>query len=247
MRSTILMVAALVLLPQIAHAEELFVSAFDLRGAQTAKGVVIWSHGLASWMQIDAALSKSPEYLTLLHDNGWDVIRYQRTSTSARDLEGNAKHLAAEVDVLKAQGYAHVVLAGQSAGAMISLMAAGKTTNAHAVIALAPACCGADRQSWQFNRNAGMLVDAEDDIHRGRVMVAFWLNDPYDPDRRGPVAERTFTGHNVAHLVLDHPTGTDGHKWGNGKSFVERFGKCVLDVVGDDPMPKQSECEGTAE
>ena len=30
-------------------------------------------------------------------------------------------------------------------------------------------------------------------------------------------------------------------------TFVERFGECVLDVVGDDPMPKQSECEGIAE
>jgi pimeloyl-ACP methyl ester carboxylesterase len=247
MLDKILLAVALVLPPQLAQAEEQFVPAFDLHGPQTAKGVVIWSHGLASWMQIDAALSKSPEYLTLLHDNGWDIIRYQRTWPSASDLERNAKHLAAEVDALKAQRYANVVLAGQSAGAMISLMAAGKTTNVHAVIALAPACCGVDRQSSQFNRNADMLVAAEDDIHSCRVMVAFWLNDPYDPDGRGRVAERTFAEHDVPHLVLDHPAGTDGHKWGNGKFFVDRFGKCLLDVVNEGPMPKQAECEGGAE
>jgi hypothetical protein len=242
----LLTVGAVALLPTIADAAERFVPAFELKGPQTAKGVVVWSHGLSAYMQPDASLGAAPEYVSMLHDSGWDIIRYNRPSGAASDFWGNSKHLAKEADDLRAQGYHAVVLAGQSAGALISLMAAGKTQNAYAVIALAPACCGVDRQSWQFTRNFGMVSDAVADIEHSRVMIAFWQNDPYDPEGRGSDAEKTLSKHNVPHLVLDHPVGTDGHRWGNGTVFVERFGACVLRIMSDDAMPSLAECDGRA-
>ncbi len=176
----------------------------------------------------------------MLRDAGWDVYRLDRPPQGETPDVSSAALLSGIAE-LKARGYRKIVLAGQSAGAWISLITAGRTSDVYAVIANAPAYYGVDRP--RYTMNASALYDYLDRIKSGRVMVSYFADDPYDPGGRGARTDEILTRHGVLHLVIDTPEGFRGHDSGNSGLFYRRFGPCVLAMVGDGPVPQRGDCE----
>ena len=90
-------------------------------GPAKAKGVVVWSHGRS--INAEDSQSPTPAYLQALRDDGWDVMRFDRLSRGDT-LTDSTKRLVDHAAALKQKGYKQVILAGQSFGAFLALMAA---------------------------------------------------------------------------------------------------------------------------
>jgi pimeloyl-ACP methyl ester carboxylesterase len=136
-------IAAAALSLEMSAAQAQLVPAQDaasLVGAKRAQGAVIWSHGRS--LEQEVSLDPTPEYIGAFRAAGWDTFRPNRPSITDT-LTESAAALAVEAEVLKHRGYRRVVLAGQSFGAFISLIAAGHSDAVDTVIGTAPAA------SWQ--------------------------------------------------------------------------------------------------
>ena len=108
-----------------AAAQDMLVPAQDeasLLGGERAQGAVIWSHGRS--LQKECSLVPTPDYISAFRAAGWDTFRLNRPSV-IDNLPDSAATLAQEAEDLKHRGYRRVVLAGQSFGGFISLIAAG--------------------------------------------------------------------------------------------------------------------------
>src|SRR5690242_8097374 len=86
------------------------------RGPATAKGAVIYSHGLASDTE---AAGATPFVVDALQEGGWDVFRLQR-QRAGDTLESATEALIAAMQRLRGDGYTRLVLVGHSFGAWIS-------------------------------------------------------------------------------------------------------------------------------
>ena len=243
-RALVLLVLGALLLPRLAAAGDVTLEpaypATPLNEPAAATGAVIWNHGMNFLYGAEGAEAPVPVFLTLLRDAGWDVFRLLRPRIG-EEPRRSAAALAATAARLKQQGYRRIVLAGQSAGAWLSLMAAGESNDIHAVIADAPAYYGTDHPTYL--KNGFVLFDHIDAIRRGRVMISYFADDPYDPGGRGSRSDALLAAHDVPHLVIDRPEGFSGHGSGNTGLFLRRFGACVLAVAGDGPMPTRAGCE----
>jgi pimeloyl-ACP methyl ester carboxylesterase len=212
-----------------------------LLGPQNAQGAVIWNHGTSTYYAaLDSSKSEMPSFVTLLRDDRWDVFRLDRPPAGESPISSTEALLAA-VRQLKTQGYRRIVLMGQSAGAWIALIAAGKSADIYAVIATAPAYYGVDRP--RFTMNASALYDYLDDIKSARIMITFFAEDPFDPGGRGAKADQILTRHGVPHLIVDRPDGLIGHGASSSALFYHRFGSCLRAMVGDGAVPERRDCE----
>ena len=111
----------------------------SLLGGERAQGAVIWSHGRSR--QTECSLAPTPEYIGVFRAAGWDTFRLNRPRIADTQAASGAA-LADAAEALKHRGYRRVVLAGQSFGAFISLIAAGLSDAVDAVIGTAPAAYG---------------------------------------------------------------------------------------------------------
>jgi dienelactone hydrolase len=211
-----------------------------LKGPRAAAGAVIWSHGINFLYGTEGAEAPVPVFVTALRDAGFDVFRLLRPRMAEEPRTSTAE-LVASVARLKQEGYGKIVLAGQSGGAWLSLMAAGRSGDIYAVIANAPAWYGTDHPTYL--KNSYILLDYIEDIRHGRIMISYFKDDPYDPGGRGPKSEEILSRYQVPHLVIDQPDGFSGHSSGNRSLFLRRFGACVLAVAADGPMPTRQGCE----
>jgi pimeloyl-ACP methyl ester carboxylesterase len=140
-------------------------------GPAKAKGVIVWSHGRS--INAEDSESPSPAYLTALRDDSWDVMRFDRMS-HGDTLSDSTKRLVDYTAQLKHDGYKQVVLAGQSFGAFLSLMAADSSSDVDAVVATAPAAYGSFDDfydSWRLN--ATRLYPLLERVKRARTRRAF--------------------------------------------------------------------------
>lgn len=212
-----------------------------LLGPQKAQGAVIWNHGTSTYYAaLDSSKSAIPSFVTLMRDDHWDVFRLDRPP-EGESPNTSTEALLEAVGRLKTEGYRRIVLMGQSAGAWISLIAAGKSTDIYAVIATAPAYYGVDRP--RFTMNASALYDYLDDIKSARVMIAFFNDDPFDPGGRGARADAILGRHGVPHLIVDRPDGLNGHGASSSALFYHRFAPCLRAMVGDGAVPERRNCE----
>src|SRR5436309_7212756 len=120
---------ALILAAPIAQAEMWLEPAFPkeaLKGPASSQGAFVWSHGAGGIFLTDASTYGPPLMTYLMRDKGWDVFAFKRTVASLAPLP-EARELVHQVATLKEKGYRRIVLAGQSAGAWISLVAAGNS------------------------------------------------------------------------------------------------------------------------
>jgi pimeloyl-ACP methyl ester carboxylesterase len=141
-------------------------------GPAKAKGVIVWSHGRS--INAEDSESPTPAYLSALRDDGWDVMRFDRLS-QGDTLNDSTKRLVEYTAQLKHNGYKQVVLAGQSFGAFLALMAADSSSDVDAVVATAPAAYGSFDDfydSWRLN--ATRLYPLLEQVKRARVMVFYF-------------------------------------------------------------------------
>ncbi len=210
------------------------------RGAEEAKGAVIWNHGLA---RLAEAAGETPFFVDHLQRAGWDVFRLQRRWASDRPEDSSAA-LIAEARKLKAQGYRKIVTAGQSFGGWISVIAAGKTKNLFdAVVATAPAAHGEVGVSTSWRLNADNLYDIAADMNPSRTLVFLFENDPYDPGGRGPKLDRILSDRGVPHAIVDRPPGFVGHGIGQSHAFAHVYGPCVVAFVEAPSIARNFSCD----
>jgi pimeloyl-ACP methyl ester carboxylesterase len=202
-------------------------------GAARAQGAVIWSHGRS--LQKECSLVPTPDYISAFRAAGWDTFRLNRPSI-IDTLQDSAAALAREAEGLKHRGYRRVVLAGQSFGGFISLIAAGRSDAVDAVIATAPAAYGSVQSNpWGYGLNATGLYDLLGAVRHARVALFFFDGDIFDPGGRAPIADEILRTRGLAHLVVDRPAGFPTHWASISPAFASQFGPCLIAFAAGEP------------
>jgi len=209
-------------------------------GPQKAKGAVVWSHGRS--INSEDSQSPTPAYLSALRDDGWDVMRFDRLS-QGDTLSESSKKLVEHVAGLKRSGYKRVVLAGQSFGAFLALMAAGASTEVDAVVATAPAAYGSFDDfydSWKLN--ATRLYPLLEQVKKARVMMFYFHGDDFDPGGRGERSRQILADRGLGHSIVDQPSFLTGHWASSTGLFMRRFGSCIRDFANSDGLAAEQPC-----
>ena len=108
---------------------------WSMRGPQLATGLIVWSHG---YMAGKNATESAPQsWIGRFTRLGYDLYRFDREWIA--DWASDATALADAVRKARAMGYRRVVLAGQSAGAWVSLAALQRGAPVDGVISIAAA------------------------------------------------------------------------------------------------------------
>jgi pimeloyl-ACP methyl ester carboxylesterase len=213
----------------------------SLLGPQRATGIVIWNHGRS--LNTEDYNSATPPYLRVLRDSGWDVLRFDRPR-DGDTLSGSTRRLVEIVAELKQHGYRQIILAGQSFGAFLALMAADDSDAVDAVIATAPAAFG-DFQGYYdtWRLNATRLYPLLDHIRRARVMLFFFHGDDFDPGGRGLESSSILSQHAVGFAVVDQPAYLVGHWISSSGAFLRRFGDCIRAFAADAGLRGELSCK----
>jgi pimeloyl-ACP methyl ester carboxylesterase len=209
-------------------------------GPGKAKGIVIWSHGRS--ITTEDSKSPTPVYLQALRDDGWDVMRFDRLSRGDT-LTDSTKRLVDYTAALKHKGYRQVVLAGQSFGAFLSLMAADASPEVDAVVATAPAAYGSFDEfydSWRLN--ATKLYPLLEQVRRARVMVFYFHGDNFDPGGRGDRSREILAERNLGFAVVDQPAYLTTHWAASSGLFLRRFGGCIREFANNDDLRGEMVC-----
>ncbi len=209
-------------------------------GPGKAKGVVVWSHGRS--ITTEDSKSPTPAYLQALRDDGWDVLRFDRLSRGDT-LTDSTKRLVEHTAALKKKGYKQVVLAGQSFGAFLALMAADASSEVDAVVATAPAAYGSFDEfydSWRLN--ATKLYPLLEQVRRARVMVFYFHGDDFDPGGRGERSREILAGRGLGYAVVDQPAYLTTHWAASSGLFLRRFGDCIRDFANNDDLNGEMAC-----
>jgi hypothetical protein len=210
-------------------------------GPDAARGVVVWSHGRSAFSEDSD--SPAPPYLLAFRAAGFDVLRFDRLR-DADTLEDGGDRLAREAEALAAAGYRRVVLAGQSFGGFLSLIAAGRTDAVDAVIATAPAAYGSFHDAHgTWLHNAHQLWPLLEGVRTARVLLAFFHGDEYDPGGRGARADGILAARGLPRLVVDQPADLAGHGAAGTGLFVRRFADCLVRFAERAPRPGDPRCE----
>jgi dienelactone hydrolase len=213
-------------------------------GPRQARGAVIWSHGRS--LREDS-LVPTPPYIAVLRQAGWDTYRFNRMR-QGDTLAESSQALVDAVGALKRQGYGRVVLAGQSFGAFLSLMAADASSEVDGVIATAPAAFGnfgGYYDSWR--KNASRLYPLLQQLQgHVRILLFFFHGDDFDPGGRGERSHEILAASHVNHLVVDQPAAFTGHVAAATPAFAEHFGRCIADFIAAEPGRPVGSCDQEA-
>ena len=202
----------------------------NLLGPGRAKGAVIWSHGRSS--QTECARTATPDYIEAFGNAGWDTFRLNRPR-SIDNLTDSGLALANAADALKQRGYRRIVLAGQSFGAFLSLIAAGRSEAVDVVIGTAPAAYGSTYSNpTGYELNATKLYESLAAVRRARIALFFFEGDVFDPGGRGLVADEILSTRGLAHLVIDRPAGLSTHWASADPAFATQYSTCLLAFAG---------------
>jgi dienelactone hydrolase len=213
----------------------------ELLGPERAKGVVVWNHGRS--INVEDADSPTPPYLRVFRDSEWDVFRFNRLR-DGDTLGASARRLVEHVAELRHKGYRRIVLAGQSFGAFLALMAADASEDVDAVVATSPAAFGNFDEFYDTWRlNAARLYPLLERIKRTRVMLFFFHGDDFDPGGRGERARAILSERQIGFSVVDQPAFLTGHWASSTGLFLRRFGTCIRDFIDDDKLEGERICE----
>lgn len=216
-------------------------AAYSLHDPALASGAVIWSHGRS--VNSEDSRSPTPPYIEDFRRQGWDAFRLNRMRASD-SLEAGSAALAHEAHRLKLAGYRRVVLAGQSFGAFISLMAADESDDVDAVIATAPAAFGAIHEPHAHYRlNASELYPLLQRLHHARVVLVYFQGDDFDPGGRGPRSQEILSEGHIPHLVIDQPPTLSTHWAASTRQFAAEFAPCITDFVSSNAIANSARCK----
>lgn len=221
----------------------------ETRGPDKATGVILYLPGTAGASRETARDNGAiPPYVRALNTMGWDVVR-GNVADSLRVSASRAGYVVTN-DLIKKlgdfrrQGYAKIVVAGQSAGAAEALeLVKRDNADLDAIIAAVPGCCGSrnnpdgtfnDRfeQNWTYYNKLinGMRRDR-------RVAVAFFSNDKFEPHDRKQISQQRFTAQNVPNFIIHQPYGILGHSGAWYTAFSHVYAQCLNDfLVTTDPI-----------
>jgi pimeloyl-ACP methyl ester carboxylesterase len=212
-----------------------------LSGPDHAIGAVVWNHGRS--INTEDSDSPSPPYLRALRDAGWDVLRFNRPR-DGDTLTASTRRLVELVAQLKRKGYRRIVLAGQSFGAFLALMAADSSEDVDAIVATAPAAFGNFDEfydSWRLN--ATRLYPLLERVKRARVMLFYFHGDDFDPGGRGEHSRAILAGRQIGYSVVDQPAFLAGHWASSTGLFLRRFGNCIRDFLDAEKIEGERVCE----
>jgi dienelactone hydrolase len=212
-----------------------------LLGPDHATGAVVWNHGRS--INTEDSDSPTPPYLRVLREAGWDVLRFNR-SRDGDTLTASTRRLVELVGQLKRKGYRRIVLAGQSFGAFLALMAADASEDVDAVVATAPAAFGNFDEfydSWRLN--ATRLYPLLERVKRARVMLFYFHGDDFDPGGRGERSRAILASRQNGFSVIDQPAFLAGHWASSTGLFLRRFGSCIRDFLDAEKLEGERVCE----
>jgi pimeloyl-ACP methyl ester carboxylesterase len=203
-------------------------SYWDNKGPQGAAGLIVWSHG---YMQGKDATASAPQaQVANFTMNGYDLYRFDRQWI--RDWPGDATALAEAARKAKAMGYRRVILAGQSAGAWVSMAATMRGAPVDGVISVSAAHHGEvkDMRDVSFARSEWQHVVKG--IKPGpRLVVVNFANDTYDVGGRMDDARAALTAAGVDAIVISNPEGFSGHGAAGDSAFGRKFGACIYGFI----------------
>ena len=206
---------------------------FLWQGPAAARGAYLWAHGRAAGGQ-DSRGGQPQPHVRIFNNAGYDVLRFDR-APATDETEAAAAWLRVVLSELRAQGYARIVVGGQSRGAWNALQALDRPGLADAVVAIAPAAHGASGSAawaWALDDLRQIVRMARSPL--ARVAIANFTGDEFDPDPEGrsrifrSLSEPPRVG---ALLFLDRPQGLEGHGAGADARFTQRYGACLLEFV----------------
>ena len=214
----------------------------DLVGPERAIGVLVWSHGRSITVEdsefADAAIISG----SCATAGGMSCASIVRADGDT--LTDSTRRLVDHVGQLKHKGYRRIVLAGQSFGAFLALMAADVSEDVDAVVATAPAAFGSFDEfydSWRLN--AMRLYPLLEQIKRARVMLFYFHGDDFDPGGRGEQSRAILSEPGSAYAVVDQPAFLVGHWASSTGLFLRRFGGCIRDFVDADTLKGELVCQ----
>ncbi len=201
-----------------------------LRGADRAKGAVIWNDGYDPERNPSEAV---PPIVRYFADAGWDAFNLARHTVLSTDRISPLILLA--IDRVKAKGYRRIVLIGHSAGAFAGIQAGSYRPDITGILSLAPAGFGDYGRGRDWRQNDFMLRKMWDSYEGSplRVAAGFFNGDDWyetkEPHLRGPYAKRRLSELGVANFIIDQPDypGMSTHFGGVGPEFARRFAPCL--------------------
>jgi pimeloyl-ACP methyl ester carboxylesterase len=201
---------------------------WDNKGPQATAGLIVWSHG---YMQgVDATISAPQGQVSNFTMNGYDLYRFDRQWI--RDWPGDATALVDAVRQAKSMGYRRVVLAGQSAGAWVSMAAAYRGAPVDGVISVSAAHHGEVVNMTDTTRARSEWQQVVRGIKPGpRFVVVNFKGDAYDVGGRMDDAKAAFAASGVDAVILSNPDGFNGHGAANGRPFPQKFGSCIYGFI----------------
>ena len=197
---------------------------WENKGPQAAAGLIVWSHG---YMEGKDATAGAPQpYVGRFTAAGYDLYRFDREYI--RDWPGDATALADAVRQAKAMGYRRVILAGQSAGAWVSMAATLRGAPVDGVISIAAAHHGYVGRMTDPTRARSDWQQVVRGIKPGpRLVVVNFAKDDYDVGGRMDDASAAFSANRVDAEVISDPAGFSGHGAGNDFAFARKYGACM--------------------
>lgn len=223
-----------------------------IRGPAAAKGLLLWSHGVAStkpeWQH------PPPPVIKRFARAGWDVIKIQRNNLFESGwTTSGLRHVADLVQRIAAarhDGYRYVIAAGQSYGGAISLEASARTDQLFGVIAFAPGhgsdTCGSPTAGIVNRRISDnlqqMLVRAIQAAKAPRIALSVADGDECqgfnDPSQMIEDALH-LTGARFVHFDASMPI--RGHGAAETNQFDRWYGACLLAFLDPARIPAAGE------
>lgn len=201
---------------------------WSMRGPQLATGLIVWSHGyMAGKNSTESAPQTWIGHFTRL---GYDLYRFDREWIT--DWASDATALADAVTKAKAMGYRRIILAGQSAGAWVSLAALQRGAAVDGVISISAAHHGTVDKMRDLTRARSEWQHVLEGIKRGpRLIVVNFAEDAYDVGGRMNDARSILAKNGVDAEIIDAPEGFKGHGAAAASTFARKFGACFATFI----------------
>lgn len=210
---------------------------WSMRGPQLANGLIVWSHG---YMAGKNATDSAPQiWIGRFTRAGYDLYRFDREWIA--DWASDATALADAMRKAREMGYRRIILAGQSAGAWVSLAALARGAPVDGVISIAAAHHGEVTRMRDTTRARSEWQNVLRALKPGpRVVLVNFAEDAYDVGGRMADARSIFGKSGVDGVIIDEPEGFKGHGAGSDSAFGRKFGPCM--VVFIETGKKQQPC-----
>lgn len=207
------------------------------KGPDKARGVVYFIDGLDKDDRMrDDFRATYPIVYEMNRRFGWDVIEAKfpnRADYEMSSIPQSSKYVMARLTQLRAEGYKHIMLAGQSWGAWVSVDVAAKPgveKPMDSLLLIAPANYGMREYNGQPNEY--FILNKSEYIQNIRAIsvptvAVFFRNDEFDPGGRGPITQDTYSRNGVPLLLIDGPAEFDGHGAAWQPRFAAYYGSCI--------------------